>query len=128
MLLAVGEHTMGELPAVCQRMSTGFSGGLGLTHQEVCGALSGGVLVIGALLGRLEVEEDDRAATNLAALFRCRFLAQFGETKCEPLRARVRAPHGLGSCAALVEESARLLLTLFQEARELGHRMGLEVK
>ena len=126
MLLAVGEHVLGELPAVCKRMGTGFSAGLGGTRQDLCGALSGGVLVIGALLGRVEPDEDDRAAMNLSALFRARFLGQFGEIRCAPLRECVLASEELGSCAALVEESARLLLTLFQEMRELAQRIGAD--
>ena len=124
MLLAVGEHVLDEFPVVCKRMGTGFSGGLGGTHQEACGALTGGVLVIGAMLGRITLDEDDRAAMNLSALFRSRFLSQFGETQCAALRERVLASEELGSCGALVEESTRLLLTLFDEMRELAGRIG----
>ena len=126
MLLAVGEHVLDEFPVVCKRMGTGFSGGLGGTRQEACGALTGGVLVIGALLGRVALNEDDRAAMNLSALYRSRFLGQFGETQCAPLRERVEAFEELGSCGVLVEESTRLLLTLFDEVQELGLRIGAD--
>ena len=126
MLLAVGEHVLGELPVVCKRMGTGFSAGLGGTRQEACGALTGGVLVIGAMLGRVAPDEDDRAAMNLSALYRSRFLGQFGEIQCAPLRERVLASKGPGSCGVLVEESIRLLLTLFDEMREIGRRIGKE--
>jgi C_GCAxxG_C_C family probable redox protein len=104
-----------DLADVAKRMGTGFSGGLGNTHQELCGALSGGVLVIGALLGRTELAEDDRPALNASTLFRARFLAKFGETRCAPLRERVTAPGGLGSCALLIEQSTLLLLELLDE-------------
>jgi len=122
-LLAVGEHVLDEFPTVCKRMGAGFYGGLGGTHQELCGALSGGVLVIGAWLGRSELGGDDRSAMNMAALFRARFLGKFGETQCALLRDLVHASDDLGCCAALVGESTRLLLTLFLEMRQLSDRM-----
>jgi C_GCAxxG_C_C family probable redox protein len=111
----VGEHVVDDLADVTKRAGTGFSGGLGGTHQELCGALSGGVLVIGALLERTDLAEDDRPALNAATLYRARFLAEFGATQCAALRDRVTAPGGLGSCALLVEQSTLLLLELLDE-------------
>jgi C_GCAxxG_C_C family probable redox protein len=114
-LLAVGEYVLGEFPDVCRRMGTGFSGGLGGTHQELCGALSGAVLVSSMLLGRTALEENDRPAMNAATLYRARFLARFGHTQCARLRERIKAPGGLGSCAELVERATVLLLELLAE-------------
>jgi len=111
----VGEHVLDEFPDVCRRMGTGFSGGVGGTHQELCGALSGGVLVISALLGRTDLHGDDRAAQNVATLYRARFLAKFDDTQCARLRERIKAPGGLGSCAVLVERATLLLLDLLEE-------------
>ena len=45
MLLTVGEHVLDNLEPRCARMATGLAGGVGDTQQEMCGALSGGVLV-----------------------------------------------------------------------------------
>jgi len=114
-LLAVGEHVLGQFPEVCKRMGTGFSGGLGGTHQELCGALSGAVLVSSALLGRADTRGSDRPAMNVATLYRARFLAKFGDTQCARLRERIKSPGGLGSCAVLVEQAAVLLLDLLEE-------------
>jgi hypothetical protein len=52
-VLAVGEHLLGEIDAghMCQ-LACAFGGGVGLSRQEMCGALSGGVLLIGLLYGR----------------------------------------------------------------------------
>jgi C_GCAxxG_C_C family probable redox protein len=117
MLLVVGEHVLGGLSSECVRMATGLAGGLGGTQQEMCGALSGGVLVIGGLLGRASLEDDDRAALHLAARYRQRFLAELGYAQCARLREKViYAPGGPGSCAALVERAAMILLELFQKA------------
>jgi C_GCAxxG_C_C family probable redox protein len=98
-------------------MATGFSGGLGNTRQELCGALSGGVLVIGARFGRVDGGEDDQMAIELAARYWDRFLEEFGYTQCAQLRERVvDPPGGLGSCGTLVERAADILLRLLVEA------------
>ena len=117
MLLVVGEHVLGDLEPRCARMATGFAGGVGDTRQEMCGALSGGVLVIGGLFGRDSLDEDDGQALALATCYRERFLAELGATQCARLRETVvYAPGGLGSCAVLVERAATMLLELLAEA------------
>jgi len=115
MLLVVGEHVLGDLDSRCAQMATGFAGGVGDTQQEMCGALSGGVLVIGGLVGRTSLDEDDGPALDLATRYRARFLAELGDTQCAPLREMVHAPDGLGSCAVLVERAAAILLELLEE-------------
>jgi C_GCAxxG_C_C family probable redox protein len=117
MLLAVGEYLVDDLKTECRRMATGFSGGLGDTREELCGGLSGGVMVIGLLHGRTTLDEDDQPAIKLAALYRTRFLEEFGYTKCRGLRENVvKRIGGLGTCGALVERAALILLELLSEA------------
>jgi len=100
-------------------MATGLAGGVGDTQQEMCGALSGGVLVIGGLLGRTSLDEDDWPAFDLATRYRERFLAEFGCTQCSRLRNEVvYAPGGPGSCGALVEQAAVVLLELFADTEQ----------
>lgn len=122
-MLAVGgqylEDPEPQCPSVSAltRVATGFSGGLGDTREELCGALSGGVLVIGALFGRTKSDEDDRPAIDLAARYRERFLETFGYTECSALREKVvDVPGGLGSCGKLVERAAIVLMDLLDEA------------
>jgi len=123
MLLVVGEHVLSDLSPQCAQMATGFAGGLGDTQQEMCGALSGGVLVIGGLLGRTSLSQSDRPALDLATRYRRRFLAEFGDTQCARLREKVvYAPGGPGSCAALVERAATILLALLAEAERVNSR------
>ncbi len=102
----------------CVRMATGLAGGVGDTQQEMCGALSGGVLVIGGLLGRTSLDESDQAALTHTASYRRHFMAEFGDTQCARLREMVvHMPDGLGSCAALVELAATILLELLTQQR-----------
>jgi len=84
--------------------------------MELCGALAGGVLVIGALFGRITLE-DDALAQRLAAQFRERFIETFGMTQCAALRENVvNVDGGLGSCSELVERATMVLLSLLGEA------------
>jgi C_GCAxxG_C_C family probable redox protein len=97
-------------------MATGFSGGIGDTREELCGALSGGVMVIGGLLGRSSADGDDQPAIRAVARYREHFLEQFGYTQCGELREKVvDASCGPGSCAALVEEAAAILMAVLDE-------------
>jgi hypothetical protein len=82
----------------------------------MCGALSGGILVIGGLYGRERSDQDDQLAQGLATRYRSRFLAEFGYTQCEKVREMFRGPDGSGSCAPLVERSVRVLLQVLAEA------------
>ncbi len=119
MLLAVGGHVIGNLDPQCMRMATGLAGGLGDSQQEMCGALSGGVLVVGRALGRASLSESDLPALALAARYRERFLADMGATQCAHLREEVvYAPGGPGSCAVLVERAATTLLELLAQVEQ----------
>ena len=120
MLLAVGGHILGDLEPQAVRMATGFGGGVGGTHQEMCGALSGGVLVIGGLLGRESADEDSDPARDLVARYRERFLEALSDTQCARLRELVEAPGGLGSCDLLVEQAAMILLEVLEPLPDAG--------
>jgi len=116
MLRAVGGHYLEDLNPQCARMATGFSGGLGDTREELCGAVSGGVMVIGALYGRNRREEDDKPAVERAERFRTRFIERFGCIQCRALRQEVvKVPDGLGTCGALVAEAAMVLMDVLED-------------
>lgn len=114
-MLAVGEHTLGDVGQGV-RMATGLGGGIGGSHQDICGALSAGVMVIGAMFGRTTQDEDDQVAYSAAARYRARFLDELGATQCGPLREMAQASGGLGSCSLLVEHAAMILLQVLQAA------------
>jgi len=120
-VLAVGPHLVPDWHPTCARLSTGFAGGVGGSQHELCGAIAGGVMIIGALLGRTSLQ-DDTLAQSLAKAFRERFSEVFGETECSWLRENaVHSEGGLGSCAVLVERTTVLLLDVLAEASVLVH-------
>jgi C_GCAxxG_C_C family probable redox protein len=101
---------MGEVDDRILRMATALGGGVGLTHQELCGALSGGVLLIGAIHGRCSPYEDDSTCTRLATEYREKFLQIFGGTKCQDLRESGYGSGGKWPCSELVQRSTSILL------------------
>jgi C_GCAxxG_C_C family probable redox protein len=101
---------LGNFDPYTVRMATGLSGGIGGTHEETWGALSGSAMLIGALHGRSSLHEDDQPAYQLASRYRQRFAEEFGTTRCGPLRDQVHAAGGLGSCSFVAERAAPILL------------------
>ena len=75
-------------------MAGGFGGGVGGSHAELCGAVSGGVLVLGLLTPHTDSadKEGKRRIYAVAKEFRSRFEAVFGLTRCgePPSGAAVR--------------------------------------
>jgi C_GCAxxG_C_C family probable redox protein len=114
-MLAVGGHLFEELDSRTLKIASVFAGGVAGTREELCGALSGGVMVIGALHGRSTLSEDEEQARQLAAQYRERFLAEFGSTRCADVRERVLLPDGSADCAMVGERAASILLKLLGE-------------
>jgi C_GCAxxG_C_C family probable redox protein len=96
-------------------MSTAFGGGVAGTRLEMCGALSGGIMVIGGLHGRTDRNQDDQPAYDLAEQYREAFLAEFGHTQCQPIRERFQKPDGSHGCDKVVERAAQMLLGLLEQ-------------
>jgi C_GCAxxG_C_C family probable redox protein len=115
-VLAVGEHLLGQVDDQVCRMVTGLGGGVGGTQQEMCGALSGGILLIGALHGRTGADEDDSRCMRLASLYREQFAQTMGSTRCGELRARRYGSSGTSPCATLVEQAVYILLEMLADA------------
>jgi len=116
MLFAVGKYKLGELHPQCAKIATVFSGGVGSCHQELCGGLSGGLLVIGSLYGRINPEEDDVLVKDLGKKFREQFLKEFGSTKCEDVKAWLIEQGMEEKCDKVVERSAMMLMNLLDES------------
>ena len=111
-MLAVGEHALGRVDVQTLKMTTSFAGGVGVTHQETCGALSAGIMIIGALYGRTQPNKDDTLCQTLAANYRNRFVQELGSSNCGELRAERYGSQGQEPCSLLVERAARILLTI----------------
>lgn len=114
-MLAVGGHWLGEISPPMLRMASILAGGVAGTRQELCGALSAGVMVIGALYGRTRPGEDETVARALATRFREHFQEAFGTTQCAPIRQRFEVSGQRGFCAPVAERAAAILCQLLAE-------------
>lgn len=111
----MGGHALGERVQEYVRLATGLAGGLAGSKQEMCGALAGGVMVIGALYGRDTWEDDDQKAYALSGRYKEWFLAEFGSTQCQPIYDEMHPPDGSGSCSEVGERAARILMEVLDE-------------
>jgi len=114
----VGEHYLGGLTDREQRISTGFAGGIGGTEKELCGVVTMGVAVIGALYGRTTAEMDDQEVQDLAARYRQRFLERFGSLRCGELRESGYGDAAAEPCSKLAERGVRVLIGVIEEKRQ----------
>ncbi len=67
------------------RLATPLGGGIGRSKAEVCGAISGAVLAIGAACGRVEAHGNWDVAARVAQAVREDALAIGGSTRCAEL-------------------------------------------
>lgn len=118
-MIAVGGHYLGHVPEALIRASCPFAGGIGGCRHDLCGVLSGGVMVLGALWGRVSSAENDRFVLDLTARYRERFVGVYGTATCEAIREIARSPED--GCLPVVLEGARILAELIEKARAEGH-------
>ena len=119
-MLAVGERVLGSVDPILFRMSSGFAGGVGGSGCEMCGVLSAGVMLIGAVHGRERPQEDNELTKDLISQYRERFWAALGNTTCGPLNAQVHGDGGLGECALVGEKGSLILLELLEDGADPG--------
>lgn len=115
-LLAVGEHYLGKVEPLALRMSTPFAGGVGRTHEELCGALAGGIMLIGALYGRSVPQVNDERCQALAKEFRKRFQEEFGFIRCQDLKDNWVGKPGQETCADLSKRTSEILIDLLENS------------
>ncbi len=108
------------LPGLDERavkMATPFGGGIGLTHNDLCGAYTAGVMLIGGVHGRTGTAVDDALCQGLALEFRKFFMDDLGHVVCSNLREYWGKAHGR-PCAILLERASLRLLELLEEAKD----------
>lgn len=113
-VLAVGEHYLSPLPELLVRVSCPFGGGIGGCRQEICGALSGGIILLGALWGRASSQENDEWLYSLVCRLRETFESQFGSSLCQPIRDTARDEKD--GCIRVVEAGTEMVVRLIKEA------------
>jgi C_GCAxxG_C_C family probable redox protein len=111
-ILTVGKEVIDDYdPSMC-RLATGFRGGIGSCRDEVCGAISGGVMVVGALYGRSDPKASTERSDALVNDLRRQFIERFGSTCCRDLY------QGPIPCTQIVQETAEMLLSALDDIEE----------
>jgi C_GCAxxG_C_C family probable redox protein len=114
-LRAVTEFLDGSGKHEWYRLATPFGGGVGGTKEELCGALTGGILAIGYLAGREDPQGDANFSKHLAVALRTKFIEMAGCTQCQAVLDRLGPQQGHERCAGLVAGTVRSLMDLLDK-------------
>jgi len=105
-----------ELPEVALRIATPFGGGVGRC-EDLCGALSGGVMGIGASMGRSEATGDKFASYNAAKKLHEQFLRAFGSSLCKELNhGDFKSREHASRCKNFTLETVRMTYRILSKA------------
>ena len=113
-MLSVGELKLNSIDQQTVKMTTGFAGGVADSHQELCGAFSAGVMVIGALHGRSDPKDDELKCFQLVDNYRDKFREVLGSISCPQLRNEKYGSGGREPCSVLAERAADMLLDVLE--------------
>ncbi len=95
------------------KMSAGFGGGIGM--ESVCGALTGGVMVLGTLFIVNRAHESDRVKLLTREFFES-YESEMGSTVCKPLKDMHRTEEL--KCSNIIVKASKILEAIID--RELS--------
>ncbi|GAK59989.1 C_GCAxxG_C_C family protein [Candidatus Vecturithrix granuli] len=113
--LAIAEAFADVAHSDLPRVASAFCGGVAVTKQELCGALSGGIIAIGYLTGRMKPGENIQLTKELAAALRTQFIARYGATKCQTVLDTLGPQENAMKCKELSAQVAGMLAQLLRE-------------
>jgi C_GCAxxG_C_C family probable redox protein len=105
------------------KVASGFGGGIGGSHMETCGTLTGGIIALGWLLGRTTPGGDKTKVYELASEFRRRFVEKFGSSNCQTLLDKFGKQENAMKCKKLTAEAAGILWELITAEMARGGRI-----
>jgi C_GCAxxG_C_C family probable redox protein len=111
----VSEHLWGDADPEIARIAIAFGGGVGGTHKELCGAFTGGVMVLGRLWAPEQPGGDETRLRDAIARYRQRFLQEIGPMTCDALTSTKYGNGKAESCTDLVQHAVRSLLSVIDE-------------
>ncbi|MBN2104525.1 C_GCAxxG_C_C family protein [bacterium] len=114
-LRSIIESVDGDQTRAFYRLATPFGGGIGGCHEELCGALSGGVMAIGYLAVRNHPEEDEILSRKIAVCLRRRFQEYISCTQCLSVLDRLGPQENSHQCAYLVAHTVGWVIDLLKQ-------------
>ncbi len=100
------------------KVASGFCGGVGRTHADVCGALTGAVIAVGYLYGRMEQRQDFSKACMITSEFRKQFLEEFGSTNCARILESLGEQEKYIKCKQLTGKATGMLYDILVKTQE----------
>lgn len=94
------------------KFASGFCGGIGKCHQDVCGALAGGVIALGSIYGRETGGDDINKLVFLSAELRQEFLNEFKSTVCKNVIENIKNREEYENCQDVTAKTTVLLSNL----------------
>ncbi len=113
---AIIEAFSDATPEDIPRVASAFGGGIGGSREEACGALTGGIIAIGLIMGRSLPQEDNTAAKEAAKAYREKFQQLSGATQCGALLEKFGDQENYHECGKLVGQATVALARIFKEA------------
>lgn len=110
---AYGKEPSREIP----RVATAFGGGAVKTFDGTCGALTGGLVAIGYLNGRMEPgdEKAKQEVFQLAQELGRRFMAEFGASSCNAVLDMLGPQENMSKCKQLSGTVAGMLSDILEK-------------
>lgn len=99
------EETSNAIP----KIGSGFCFGIGMTGEDICGTVVGGVIALGFLFGRMSEDEEHGRACEHAAEFRKRFLEKHGTTNCNEMLKKFGDQEKMGKCKQMTADAAGMI-------------------
>ena len=99
--------------ALCKATS-GFCGGIGECKQDVCGALSGGIIALGSIYGRQKGGQDISKLVSLSSELRQLFIKEFKTTVCKDVIVNLEQMEAYESCKDLTAKTTWFLYNLIK--------------
>ncbi len=108
-------ESQGQDSSLAIPYATAFGGGVGQTFSQLCGVISGGLIVIGHFHGRREQGASWEDASQLGNQLVKRFVALHGTCHCGALRERFGEVEQMDRCRDLVRSGTVGLLTILEQ-------------
>lgn len=115
---AILEHYGENLNPEWVKAASAFQGGVGKCKKDMCGAFSGGIVALGVLKGRSDLETDHSDAVFMANAYREAFIQKFDSTNCAELLKTIVDPDPEYTCKHLTSEAAGLLADVIEKGVE----------
>jgi C_GCAxxG_C_C family probable redox protein len=107
-----------KLDETILKMTSTLHGGMAESMSSHCGGLTIGILLIGAMYGRIDVNGDARFDSALARGFWQRFLNEFGTSNCTTLKQGNFLGGTPSRCTYIMVRSARILVEYVSEFKQ----------